>query len=368
MLDRIRCRRGALEILDQRLLPGKISYVKARTPAQTAAAIKDMVTRGAPLIGCTAAYGYALALSGKPPRSAAALASRLDNAAKILKAARPTATALAYAVDRLHGKAMNFMASHSGGLDAKTYAALKKLVEREAAAVFQEDVDANAALSAHGAGLLPDGCAVMTICNAGALATAGMGTALGVIKAAHRLGRIKQVYACETRPYLQGARLTMFELMREKIPSTLITDNMAAHIMKTCGVAAVIAGADRIAANGDTANKIGTYMLAVLAKYHGIPFYIAAPAPTFDMAMRSGADIPIEERSSHEVCFIAGVEIAPKGARARHPAFDVTPAKLIAGIITEKGVISPVSRANVRRVLGGSATRVFAREKTAQTC
>jgi methylthioribose-1-phosphate isomerase len=352
MIDRIRFRNGVLEILEQRLLPSKIRYVKARTPAQTATAIKDMVTRGAPLIGCTAAYGYALALSGKPPRSETALRARLDAAAKTLKAARPTAVALAYAVDRLHVKALDFLSQTHGKLVEQSFAALKKLIIREADAIYTEDIEANAALSARGAGLLPANAVVMTVCNAGALATAGMGTALGVIKAARKLGGISRVYACETRPYLQGARLTMFELMREKIPATLITDNMAAHIMKTCPVSAVIAGADRIASNGDTANKIGTYMLAVLADYHGIPFYIAAPVPTFDMTLHSGADIPIEERSSREVCFIGGREIAPKGAQARHPAFDVTPAKLITGIITENGVISPVSRAAVRRVLG----------------
>ena len=357
MIDRIRYKKTALEILDQRLLPSKTVYVRAQTPAQTAAAIRDMVTRGAPLIGCTAAYGYALAFNGAVPRSWQELERTLYAAAKTLKDSRPTALALAYAVDRLHGKATAFIAANRPQkLTAALFTQLHKFIETDAAAIYQEDVNANADLSKYGAELLPADSTIMTICNAGALATAGMGTAVGVIKEAFHKGRIKHVFACETRPYLQGARLTMFELMREKIPCTLITDNMAAHIMKTCAITAVIAGADRIASNGDTANKIGTYMLAVLAKYHGVKFYIAAPAPTFDMTLRSGADIPIEERSSEEVCRMCGVDIAPKGAKARHPAFDMTPAKLITGIITENGVISPVNRANTGRVLKSGRT------------
>ncbi|MFA5162368.1 MAG: S-methyl-5-thioribose-1-phosphate isomerase [Elusimicrobiales bacterium] len=350
MIDRIRVRRGALEILDQRLLPGEIKYLEARTPAQTAAAITDMVVRGAPLIGCTGAYGYWLASGGSAPRTRRLLLARLEHAAQVLKRARPTASALAYAVDRMHRKASDFAAANRLVPPANLHAGLGRLLLEEARLIYREDEDSNARMSRFGARLIPPGSAVMTVCNAGSLATAGIGTALGVIKTAHRQGRIKHVYACETRPYLQGARLTMFELMREKIPCTLITDNMAAHIMKTCGIRAVIAGADRIAANGDTANKIGTYMLAVLAKYHGIRFYIAAPEPTFDMRLRSGAAIPIEERSADEVLFINGKSIAPRGAKARHPAFDVTPAKLISAIITERGVISPVNIGGIARI------------------
>jgi len=353
MIDRIKWGGTKLAILDQRLLPDKITYLTVRTPQETALAIKDMVTRGAPLIGCTAAYGYALTLKGSKPASWQAAASLLEKSAATLKAARPTAIALAYAVDRLHGKAKSFIeAGKNKTLTPDDLKKLAALIDKEAQAVYQEDVDANERLSELGAKLIKPGSSVMTVCNAGALATAGMGTALGVITRAFEKGRVRHVYSLETRPYLQGARLTMFELMQSKIPAQLITDNMAAHIMKTCGVSAIVAGADRIAANGDTANKIGTYMLGVLAKYHGIPLYIAAPKPTFDLSIPDGDHIPIEERSSREVTEIRGQRITPKGATARHPAFDVTPGKLIAGIITEYGVISPVNRANVKKIIG----------------
>lgn len=353
MIDRIKWGKTKLAILDQRLLPDKIVYLNVTNPQETARAITDMVTRGAPLIGCTAAYGYALALKGRKPTSWQATAALLGKTAKILKEARPTAIALAYAVDRLHNKATAFIeANKNSPLSANTLAKLAALIDKEAQAVYQEDVDANERLSELGSKLIKPGSAVMTICNAGALATAGMGTALGVITRAFEKGRVRHVYALETRPYLQGARLTMFELMRSKIPAQLITDNMAAHIMKTCGVSAIVAGADRIAANGDTANKIGTYMLGVLAKYHNIPLYIAAPKPTFDLSIPDGDHIPIEERSSCEVTEIRGHRITPKGATARHPAFDVTPGKLIAGIITEYGIISPVNRAGVKKIIG----------------
>jgi len=350
MIPRVKWNTTSLDILDQRLLPQEIRYVKARTAEQTAAAIRDMVTRGAPLIGCTAAYGYALALKNRKYCNAAETKRLLCKAAAALKASRPTAVALAYAVDRLHAKALAFLSKHPRLTQAE-FGALAKLIDADAKLIFREDVDANERLSEYGSRLLKRGSTVMTVCNAGALATAGRGTAVGVISRAHEKGLIKHVYSLETRPYLQGARLTMFELLRGKIPATLITDNMAAHIMKTCKIDAIIAGADRIAANGDTANKIGTYMLAVLAKYHKVPFYIAAPIPTIDMKIPGGAQIPIEERSQDEVCLFNGKRIAPCGARARHPAFDVTPSELITAIITENGVIKPVNAASVRRVV-----------------
>jgi len=351
MIARIIPKKNCLEILDQRLLPHRIVYLRALTPDDAAKAIKDMATRGAPLIGCAAAYGYALALNQKAPSGWRELSLRLKKAAAVLKASRPTAVALAYAVDRLHGEAEKFISENCKKCFDKTaYLRLKKLISDEAGAVFGEDVLANKRLSLSGAKLFKRPVNVMTICNAGALATAGIGTALGVIQKAWEKGKIIHVYACETRPYLQGARLTMFELLRNKIPATLITDNMAAHIMKTAGIGAVVAGADRIAANGDTANKIGTYMLAVLARYHKIPFYIAAPVPTIDMKTPDGGKIPIEERSQDEVHKIFGSRISPKGAKARHPAFDVTPAELITAIITENGIISPVTRANVEKI------------------
>lgn len=352
MIPRIIWKQDRLAILDQRLLPGRKKYITVRTPAETAKAIRDMVTRGAPLIGCTAAYGLALALKKGRFVSWAQVSSALDKAAAVLKASRPTAVALHYAVDRLYEKTSAFIAENKNNpFSPALLKRLSALTDKEADAVFNEDVDANQKLSELGAKLIKPGSNVMTLCNAGALATAGIGTALGVLQVAHEQGRIKHVYACETRPYLQGARLTMYELMTGKIPASLITDNMAAHIMKTCNIGAIVVGADRIAANGDTANKIGTYMLGVLAKYHKIPLYIAAPVPTIDRTLKSGEDIPIEERSSDEVCFFRGICITPKGAHARHPAFDVTPASLISAIITEKGVISPVNAANVRRIL-----------------
>lgn len=352
MIEKIVWRDTCLDILDQRLLPGKTAFVRAKTPAETAKAIADMVTRGAPLIGCTAAYGYALALRGKTPRSWREASHTLDNAAQTLKQARPTAVALAYAVDRLHGKARAYINSQTA-FTKQAFAALTALIDREAKAVFDEDVKANNRLSEIGAKLLKKHSTVITVCNAGTLATAGIGTAVGVIYKAFEQGKIDRVYSLETRPYLQGARLTMYELMHHKVPATLITDNMAAHIMATEKIDAVIAGADRIAANGDTANKIGTYMLAVLAKYHKIPFYIAAPVPTIDPHIKTGAAIPIEERAACEVCQFKGTQVAPQGALARHPAFDVTPGKLITAIITENGLIAPVNRANTLKIYHG---------------
>jgi methylthioribose-1-phosphate isomerase len=327
-------------------------YLTAKTPSETAKAIKDMATRGAPLIGCAGAYGYALALTSANPASWKETEKLLDGAALTLRHARPTAVALMYAVDRMHGLAKTLL-KHNKTLPFSRAAAAKlaRALNAEADKIHDEDVAANDALSEKGAKLFPKNSVVMTICNAGALATAGIGTALGVIYKARAKGKIKHVYACETRPYLQGARLTMFELIRNKIPCTLLTDNMAAHIMKTCRVNAVIAGADRIAANGDTANKIGTYGLAVLAKHHNVPFYIAAPMPTIDYSLPDGGHIPIEERCSREVTWVGKTSIAPKGAKARHPAFDVTPAGLITAIITENGIAARPDRKKMSKLL-----------------
>ncbi len=357
MIPRIKYSDGILKILDQRLLPDRIHYLGARTAGETAKAIKDMALRGAPLIGCAAAYGYVLALrSSRRAKSWRLLENDLTRASLLLKKSRPTAVALAYAVDRLHGRALSFIKAQSaGGLTGADYKKLFKIIKNEADAVSEEDIRANSMLSDFGAGLLKKGSTVITYCNAGALATAGIGTALGVIRRGFERGKIRRVYACETRPYLQGSRLTMWELMRGKIPCTLITDNMAAHIMKTSTIDAVIVGADRISADGDTANKIGTTGLAIIAKYHKIPFYVAAPVPTIDMTIRSGDKIPIEERSGLEVTMIKKIRIAPKGAGARHPAFDVTPKELITAIITEKGIIKPVNAGNVKRLVKKTA-------------
>jgi len=291
-----------------------------------------MLLRGAPLIGVAAAYGYAFA---------AREGLDLDRAAKTLLASRPTAVNLAWAVRRMQERtrALRGTGDPRGPL------------LREAHAVFEEDLDANRRMADFGARLLKRGSTVMTHCNAGALATAGIGTALGVIRRAYRLGKVRRAFACETRPYLQGSRLTLWELMTEGIPSTLITDNMAAHIMATEKVDAVLVGADRIAANADAANKIGTYGLAILARHHGIPFYVVAPSTTVDLSLSDGSRIPIEERSVREVVEVHGKSIAPKGAVARHPGFDVTPHALITAIVTEKGVVKPASGANLKRVL-----------------
>ena len=298
-----------LELLDQRRLPEETVYVTCRTAAETANAIRDMVVRGAPAIGCAAAFGIALdAMRG----------ADLAAASVQLAASRPTAVNLFWALDRMKGVA-----------DA----------EAEAIAIYEEDLAACRAMGAHGAALIPDGARIMTHCNAGALATAGHGTALGVIRSARDLGKSISVVANETRPYLQGARLTAWEMVQEKIPVTLISDNMAGHLMSCGEIDLVIVGADRIAANGDAANKIGTYTLAVLAARHGLPFYVAAPLSTFDPAIPDGSHIEIEERPADEVTGYRGLRWAPHGVRVRNPAFDVTPADLIAAIITERGVI-----------------------------
>ena len=341
-------RKGVLKILDQRLLPDKVKFISVKNAAGTAKATKDMALRGAPLIGCAAAFGFALEIRRLRPSSSAGLQRVARGTAALLKAARPTAVALFYAADRMMNKALAFAAEKPGKFSTAAVKELIALIDREARLVTSEDEAACLAMGNFGEALLKNNCVIMTHCNAGALATMGIGTAVGVITAAHRRGKIKRAYSCETRPYLQGARLTIWELMREGVPAELITDNMAAHIIKTCGVNAVVVGADRIAANGDTANKIGTYGLAVIARHHKIPFYVAAPTPTIDLRTPDGEAIVIEERSAQEVTFIKGSRIAPAGVKVRHPAFDVTPAGLITALITEKGVISPVTRANIR--------------------
>ena len=302
-------------------------------------AIRRMVLRGAPLIGCAAAYGYAFAARG--PEAGVWL--RLAKAERLLAASRPTAVNLFWALKAMRGEAL---ALRSSGL-RRPYARLLAAAD----ALTAEDVEVNRRMAGHGAPLIPKGGVVMTICNTGALATAGIGTALGVIRWAHKLGRVKLVYALETRPYLQGARLTMWELAQARIPARLITDGMAAHILKTEKVDAVLTGADRVAANGDAANKIGTYGLALLARAHGVPVYVVAPASTVDLATPRGDAIPIEERSEREVLEVRGTRLAPAGARARHPAFDVTPARLITALVTDRGVIRPPFRTGLRQAL-----------------
>jgi methylthioribose-1-phosphate isomerase len=332
MIRTLYWKNGNLFVLDQRLLPHKKVYIRCRTSREVARTIQDMAVRGAPAIGVTAAYGIALAAREKKFSSVAAALRHLNRAADQLAATRPTAVNLFWAIKRMKQRFDQ---------PVGTVAGLAKTLEQEAAAVYAEDIEINRRIGDNGAAVLKKGSTVLTHCNAGALATAGYGTALGVIRSARKQGRVSFVYVDETRPYLQGARLTAWEMLQEKIPYALITDNMAGHFMQSGVINAVIVGADRIAANGDTANKIGTYALAVLARYHNIPFYIAAPVSTIDLSTPSGKKIVIEQRSVEEVTMINGKRIAAKGTHALHPAFDVTPAELITAIITEKGVFKP---------------------------
>ncbi|HEY0590606.1 MAG TPA: S-methyl-5-thioribose-1-phosphate isomerase [Thermoanaerobaculia bacterium] len=319
-----------LEVLDQRLLPHRIEWISVRNASETAAAIGSMAVRGAPAIGIAAAYGLALEARRAPALEA------LRAGAGVLRRSRPTAVNLGWAVDRMLARAA------ATGETARAAA-----LEAEAIRIHEEDIEANHRIGRFGAELLPAAPTILTHCNAGALATGGYGTALGVVRAAVESGRRVAVFADETRPFLQGARLTAWELDQEGIDVTLITDGMAGHFFQRRTFDAVIVGADRIAANGDTANKIGTYMLAVLAQKHSVPFYVAAPTSTIDLATPDGSSIPIEERSSAEVAEVVGrdergeltkVRVAPEGVSARHPAFDVTPAELITAIVTERGV------------------------------
>jgi methylthioribose-1-phosphate isomerase len=315
VVEPIRWKGDRLELLDQRLLPEKTVYVTCRTAAEVATAIRDMVVRGAPAIGCAAAFGFVLGKGSK-------------EAYEVLAKSRPTAVNLVWALERMK-KAKDLQA--------------------EAIAIYDEDLAANRAMGKLGAELIPERARVMTHCNTGALATAGYGTALGVIRSAK--DKKISVIANETRPYLQGARLTAWELVQEGIPCTLITDSMAGHLMSKGEVDVVIVGADRIAANGDVANKIGTYTLAVLAKRHGIPFYVAAPLSTFDPKIPDGSHIPIEERPASEVTGYRGTRWAPEGVSVRNPAFDVTPAELITGIICEEGIAYPPYRESIAALL-----------------
>jgi methylthioribose-1-phosphate isomerase len=319
-------------MIDQRRLPSEEVYVRCRDHRDVATAIRDMAIRGAPAIGVAAAYGIALGVR----RSSAqgdALRAELDGICDDLRATRPTAVNLFWAIERMRRR---FETTAAGGRERAGEALLA-----EARAIHEEDLAACRRMGDLGAELLPRDARVLTHCNAGALATAGYGTALGVIRSAAREGRVKLVYADETRPYLQGARLTAWELARDGIPTTLITDSMAGHLMHSGEVDAVIVGADRIAANGDVANKIGTYSVAVLAKENGVPFYVAAPVSTFDLETPSGDRIPIEERSADEVTHHAGSRIAPAGVGARNPAFDVTPHRYVTAIVCERGVARP---------------------------
>ena len=328
MLPALEWKKDRLFMIDQRKLPLKEIYLEYSDHDGVARAIETMVVRGAPAIGVAAAYGVALGVSAL--ESAAGLDRRFDAIYQRLERTRPTARNLFWALERMRRA---YGANKGRGL-----AGLKRAMVAEARAIEREDVETNKAIGRHGRDLIKDGWTVLTHCNAGELATAGYGTALGVIRAAHDQGKKIRVFADETRPFLQGARLTCWELDRRGIPVVLITDNMAGWFMKNGEIQAAVVGADRIARNGDTANKIGTYSVAVLAREHGIPFYVAVPMSTVDASLKTGAEIPIEERSAREVRTIGGRCITLPNITVRNPAFDVTPAKYITGIITEKGV------------------------------
>ncbi|MGZ4777617.1 MAG: S-methyl-5-thioribose-1-phosphate isomerase [Thermoanaerobaculia bacterium] len=320
----IRWTNESLQLLDQRKLPGQVTYVECRDAADVSRAIRDMIVRGAPAIGVAAAFGLAMA---------ARRGDDLRTAADDLRRARPTAVNLGWAIDRM-------LAAAAHGED----------LAGEAQKMFDEDIASNRRIGVNGAALLGNRATILTHCNAGALATAGYGTALGVIRAAVEAGKSIAVFADETRPYLQGARLTAWELQQDGIDVTLITDSMAGHFFQQGKFDAVVVGADRIAANGDTANKIGTYTVAVLAAAHNVPFYVAAPWSTVDVQCPNGAAIPIEERSAKEVVEISGTRIAPEGISVRHPAFDVTPARLITAIITDRGVLRAPYEDSIRKM------------------
>jgi methylthioribose-1-phosphate isomerase len=334
---------AGVRMLDQRLLPEREEYLLCATVEDVARAIETLAVRGAPAIGCAAAFGVALAAVASRSASVDALAGDVEAAAVRLARTRPTAVNLFWALARMR-ECLGAARSEAGA----NVASLRAALLREAEAVLTEDVAACRALGRAGAALVPDGARILTHCNAGALATGGYGTALGVVRAAVEAGRRVSVLADETRPFLQGARLTAWELARDGIPVTVVTDGMPAHLMRRGEIDLVIVGADRVAANGDVANKIGTYGVALLARAHGIPFYVAAPTSTIDPATPDGDAIPIEERGRAEVAKVGETEILPDGVPVRHPAFDVTPHDLIAGIITEQGVARAPYGASLR--------------------
>jgi len=336
VFDTIRWEDDAVVLIDQRVLPTREEYVRCRDAAAVAEAIRDMVVRGAPAIGVTAAMGIALGLKMSRAADERALRADMESLAALLAATRPTAVNLFWAIDRMTRKFDELLSEGPEGPEGLD--ATRAGMEKEALAIHREDIEMNRRMGAHGEKLLEDGARILTHCNAGALATAGYGTALGMMRAAVEAGKKISVFSDETRPFLQGARLTAWELMKDGIPVTLITDNMAGYLMAKGEIDCAIVGADRIAANGDVANKIGTYSVAVLAKEHGLPFYVVAPTSTFDLSLASGKEIPIEERSPNEVTHVQGVRLAPEGVSVRNPAFDVTPNHLVSAIVCENGV------------------------------
>ena len=334
---------NAIHMIDQRLLPQRYQVLVCRDHHQLAQAIRDMAVRGAPAIGAAAAFGLALCAVRSQARDAEQLLAELDDAAREIAATRPTAVNLFWALDRMRRRAES--------LRGRSVAEIAQALVAEAQAIADEDVETNRRMGRFGAELLRDGDAVLTHCNAGRLATVDYGTALGVVRAAVEQGKRIHVYADETRPRSQGARLTAWELMQDGIPVTLIADNAAGYFLRTGKIQAVLVGADRIAANGDVVNKVGTYKIAVVAKENGVPFYAVAPTSTIDMSVPHGDAVPIEERSPAEVTHVEGVCIAPEGVAVANPAFDVTPHRYVTAIVTERGIVRPPFHENLRRIM-----------------
>jgi methylthioribose-1-phosphate isomerase len=345
MLPTIDWQDDVIVMVDQRKLPAQELYVRCRTPQEVARAIRTMVVRGAPAIGVAAAMGIALGVRRSKAKGTAQLAVDFQKICQMMAATRPTAVNLFWAIDRMK------RAFADGAQAGESPEELAVRLEREARNIHDEDVSNCRAMGRHGAVVVPDGARILTHCNAGALATAGYGSALGVIRAAVEQGKRVAVVADETRPFLQGARLTAWELVRDGIETTVITESMAGPLMKEGAIDLVIVGADRIAANGDVANKIGTYTVAVLAREHGIPFYVAAPLSTIDLSTPDGQHIPIEERDRREVSHFGTARVTPEGALIRNPAFDVTPHRYIAGIITERGIFLPPYAETLKQTL-----------------
>jgi len=330
MIQTLEWTKSGVVFIDQTKLPTEEVYVTCTTYQQVADAIRNMVVRGAPAIGVAAAMGIALGVKNSTAENGADLKKDFDQICETIRQTRPTAVNLFWAIRRMTAKFES--------LRIRPIAQIQQALIEESQRMHAEDIAANQAMGRHGATLMPSSGGVLTHCNAGALATAGYGTALGVIRAAVEAGKKIHVYADETRPFLQGSRLTAWELMKDGIPTTVISDNMAGAMMQQGKIGAIVVGADRIAANGDVANKIGTYTVAILAKEHGIPFYVAAPISTVDLATPDGSKIPIEQRNPREVTHIAGRQVVPDGVEVENPAFDVTPAKYVTAIITERGI------------------------------
>jgi methylthioribose-1-phosphate isomerase len=343
MVETIQWTPDGVVMIDQTKLPREEVYVTCTTYEEVADAIRTMVIRGAPAIGVAAAMGVALGVLHADP---ARLDAEFERISATLAATRPTAVNLFWGIDRMKRVFTE--------VRAEPIQRIRERLIREAQQIRLEDIAINEAIGRNGADLVPDGKTVLTHCNAGALATAGYGTALGVVRAAVSSGKKIDVFADETRPFLQGARLTVWELQHDSIPATLITDNMAGHFLKSGRIGCVVVGADRIAANGDVANKIGTYSVAVLAKENGVPFYVAAPISTLDLALASGAEIPIEQRAANEVTHVFGVAVAPDGIPVENPAFDVTPSRYVTAIITERGVARAPFEASLRALMNAA--------------